>query len=97
MYSKFKKKYGVIVCLYVDDMLIFGTNIKGIQETKKYLNKIDIILEIKIKRHSKGLELCQSHYVEKILQRFEHLNIKEANTPFDRSIKLDENTGRAIT
>ena len=31
-----------------------------------------------------------------MLQRFEHLNIKEANTSFDRSIKLGENTGRAI-
>ena len=31
-----------------------------------------------------------------MLLRFEHLNIKEANTPFDRSIQLSENTGRAI-
>ena len=35
-------------------------------------------------------------FVEKVLQRFQHLNIKEANTPFDRSIKLGDNTGRAI-
>ena len=32
-----------------------------------------------------------------MLQRFEHLNIKEANTSFDLSIKLGENTRRAIT
>ena len=38
MYSKFTKEYGVIVCLYVDDMLIFGTNMKGVCETKKYLS-----------------------------------------------------------
>ena len=31
-----------------------------------------------------------------MLQRFEHININEANTPFDQSIKLGENTGRAI-
>ena len=35
--------------------------------------------------------------VEKMLQRFEHININEANTPFDQSIKLGENTGRTIT
>ena len=35
MYSKFTKEYGVIVCLYVNDMLIFGTNMKGVCETKK--------------------------------------------------------------
>ena len=95
----------IIVCLYVDDMLIFGMNMKGVCETKKYLssmfqmkylNEVDTILGIKIKRHSEGFALCQSHYVEKVLQRFEHLNIKEANTPFDRSIKLGENTERVI-
>ena len=57
----------------------------------KDLNEVNIILGIKIKRHSQGFALCQSDYVEKVLQRFEHLNIKEPNTPFDRSIKLDEN------
>lgn len=35
--SKFTKEYRVIICLYVDDMLIVGTNIKGINETKAYL------------------------------------------------------------
>ena len=58
MYSKFTKEYGVIACFHVDDILIFGTNMKGACETKKYLssmfqmkdlNKVDIILGIKIK------------------------------------------------
>ena len=58
---------------------------KGVCETKKYLspmfqmkdlNEVDTILGIKTKRHSEGFSLCQSHYVEKVLQRFEHLNIK---------------------
>ena len=62
----------------------------------KDLNEVDTILGIKIKRRSKGFTLCQSHYVEKVLQRFEHLNIKEANTPFDQSINLGENIGRGI-
>ena len=53
-------------------------------------------MEIKIKRHSEGFALCQSHYVEKVLQGFEHIYIKEAYTPFDRSIKLGENTKRII-
>ena len=35
IHYKFTKEYGVIVCLYVDDMLIFGTNMKGVYETKK--------------------------------------------------------------
>uniref|UniRef100_A0A2N9G9K8 Reverse transcriptase Ty1/copia-type domain-containing protein n=1 Tax=Fagus sylvatica TaxID=28930 RepID=A0A2N9G9K8_FAGSY len=40
VYSKFTSEYGVIVCLYVDDMLIFGTNMLGVCETKKYLASV---------------------------------------------------------
>ena len=37
IYLEFSKDYGVIICLYVNDMLIVSTNIQGINETKKYL------------------------------------------------------------
>uniref|UniRef100_A0A2N9HIK6 Uncharacterized protein n=1 Tax=Fagus sylvatica TaxID=28930 RepID=A0A2N9HIK6_FAGSY len=77
VYSKFTSEYGVIVCLYVDDMLIFGTNMLGVCETKKYLasvfkmkdlNEADTILGIKVKRHSEGYALCQNHYIEKLVE-----------------------------
>ena len=38
IYSKFTENYGAIICLYVDDMLIIGTNMDGVQDTKKYLS-----------------------------------------------------------
>ena len=68
IYSKFTKEYGVIVCLYVDDMLIIGTNMLGILETKKYLfsnfkmkdlGEVDTILGIKVRKHNGGYALCQ--------------------------------------
>jgi hypothetical protein len=105
IYSKFTKDYGVIVCLYVDDMLIFGANMKGVCQTKKYLasmfkmkdlNEVDTILGIKVKKHSGGYALCESHYIEKVLLKFKHLGKEKANTPFDSNIKLNENSGRAI-
>ena len=105
VYSKFTIEYEVIVCLYVDDMLIFGTNMLGVCETKKYLasmfkmkdlNEADTILGIKVKRHSEVYALCQSHYVEKMILKYTHLNVKEVNTPFDSNYKLVENTGRTI-
>ena len=105
VYSKFTSEYGVIVCLYVDDMLIFGTNMLGVCETKKYLasvfkikdlNEADTILGIKVKRHSEGYALYQSHYIENVLLKYKHLNVKKVNTSFDSNYKLVENTGRAI-
>ena len=67
VYSKFTVEYGVIVYLYVDDILIFGTNMLGVCETKKHLasmfkmkdlNEVNTILGIRVKRHSKGYALC---------------------------------------
>ncbi|KAK3032587.1 hypothetical protein RJ639_037351 [Escallonia herrerae] len=52
-----RNAYGVIICLYVDDLLIFGTNLEGIFETKEYLNsrfkmkdlnEVDTVLGIKV-------------------------------------------------
>ena len=48
----------------------------------KDLNKVDTISGIKVKKHSGGYALCQSHYIEKVLLKFKHLEIKVANTPF---------------
>nr|GEW69835.1 zinc finger, CCHC-type [Tanacetum cinerariifolium] len=105
IYSKFTKDYGVIICLYVDDILIVGTNMEGINETKKFLslcfqikdmNEVDTILGIKVKRHSGDYPLNQCHYIDKIIDKFQHLNIEEANTPYESSCKLVENNGRAV-
>jgi hypothetical protein len=105
MYSKFTKDFGVIICLYVDDMLIFSTNMIGIVETKRYLTSIfkmkdlgevETILGIKVKKHSSGYALNQSHYIEKMLDKFKHLNIKEVNTSFDSSMKLNDYCDKAI-
>ncbi|KAK6122523.1 hypothetical protein DH2020_043728 [Rehmannia glutinosa] len=69
----------VIVCLYVDDMLIMCSSHDLIMNTKNMLKKnfdmkdmrlSDVILGIKISRTSDGIVLSQSHYVESILRRF---------------------------
>nr|GEU79974.1 zinc finger, CCHC-type [Tanacetum cinerariifolium] len=46
----------------------------------KDMNKVDTILGIKVKRHSGGYALNQCHYIDKIIDKFQHLNIEEANT-----------------
>ena len=70
---------GVILCLYVDDILIFGTNLDVIDEVKSFLSQnfdmkdlgvADVILNIKLIRGENGITLLQSHYVEKIWSHF---------------------------
>lgn len=62
----------------------------------KDLGLVDTILGIKVKRNSGGYELNQTHYIEKMLEKFKHLNFKEVNTPFDPSVKLQKNNGRTV-
>jgi hypothetical protein len=67
---------GVILCLYVDDILIFGTSLDVIKKVKDFLSnnfvmkdlgQANVILNIKLKREgSGGVTLLQFHYVEKV-------------------------------
>ena len=62
----------------------------------KDLVEIDIITSIKIKRNSGGYALNQTHYIEKVVSKFSHLMIKDGNTPFDSSVKLEKNDGKVV-
>nr|AAP54028.1 retrotransposon protein, putative, Ty1-copia subclass [Oryza sativa Japonica Group] len=79
VYYRYGGGEGVILCLYVDDILIFGTSLNVIEEVKDYLSKnfemkdlgeADVILNIKLQRGDEGgITLVQSHYVDKALER----------------------------
>jgi len=74
VYTKTVGNACIIVCIYVNDMLILGTNMEDIKSTKRMLSNnfdmknlriADLILGIKITRTLDRLSLSQSHYVEK--------------------------------
>ena len=62
----------------------------------KDLGNVDTILGIKVRRNSGGFVLSHTHYVEKVLDKFSHLKIKEAHTSFDSNMKFEKNEGRAM-
>ena len=105
IYSKYEDNTCVVICLYVDDMLIFGTNLEVVCETKKFLGfkfdmkdlgEAEVILGIKITRTPNGLKLSQEHYVEKILRKFEHFDCKPVLTPYDPSSQLKKNIEHSV-
>ena len=106
IYMKNTNKGYVIICLYVDDMLIIGSNIEIIKTTKKMLNSkfdmkdmgvADVILGIKIFKTSEGYTLSQSHYVEKIMSKFGKHDDRPAMTPIDPNLHLFKNTGKGVS
>nr|ABB47727.2 retrotransposon protein, putative, Ty1-copia subclass [Oryza sativa Japonica Group] len=57
----------------------------------KDLGVADVILNIKLIRGENGITLLQSHYVEKILNRFGYIDSKPSPTPYDASLLLRKN------
>ncbi|GJU89678.1 zinc finger, CCHC-type containing protein [Tanacetum coccineum] len=106
VYSKFDNSgKGVIICLYVNDILIFRTNQNQVDKTKKFLSskfsmkdmgEVDVILGIKIKRENKGIVIIQSHYIEKILKKFNREDCSPVSTLMDPVEKLKPNTGKLV-
>ena len=101
VYYRYGGGEGVILCLYVDDILILGTSLDVINETKDFLSnnfemkdlgEADVILNIKLLREGNGgVTLVQSHYVEKVLSRFGYRECEPASTPYDPSKLLKKN------
>ena len=68
VYCRYGGGEGVILCLYVDDILILGTSLDVIKDIKvflsnnfemKYLGEADVILNIKLLREGNGgITLC---------------------------------------
>ena len=73
VYSKLFKVDCTIICLYIYDMLIFGTNIESINNAKLFLSshfemkdlrEADIILGVKIRKTKLSISLHQKHIKE---------------------------------
>jgi hypothetical protein len=100
VYYRYGGGESVILCLYVDDILIFETNIDAINEVKTFLSKnfdmkdlgeANVVLNIKLVKDESVITLLQSHYVEKVLSRFGFIDSKSSPTLYDPSVILRKN------
>ena len=57
----------------------------------KDLGVADLILGVRIIKTPQGLALSQSHYIEKVLDKFKYLNFNAFKTPIDLSCTFKEN------
>ena len=105
IFNKVENNSCIIICLYVDGMLIFGTNLQVVSNTKSFLRskfdmkdlgQAEVILGIKITRTLNGLNLSQEHYIEKILKRFEHFDCKPVSALYDPSSYLKKNREHSV-
>ncbi|GJW28025.1 zinc finger, CCHC-type containing protein [Tanacetum coccineum] len=107
VYRKFDESgRGVIIFLYVDDILIFGTNQVQVDLVREFLSQRfsmkdieedDVIFGIRIKHESNGIVISQSHYIEKVLKKFNYFYCSPVRTPIDTSEKLMPNNGHIVS
>ncbi|CAJ2657083.1 unnamed protein product [Trifolium pratense] len=109
-FSKCKSEYGVyvqkstssiiLICLYVDDLLVTGSDIAKIEKFKTVmmtefemtdLGEISYFLGIEFLKTSKGLMLHQRKYAGEILKRFNMSDCTYAITPMETNLKLEKN------
>ncbi|GJZ06065.1 zinc finger, CCHC-type containing protein, partial [Tanacetum coccineum] len=97
---------GDIICLYVDYMLIFSTDQVLVDMAKELLSskfsmkdmgEADVILGIRIKYESNGITIFQSHYIDKVLKKFNYFDCTPVSTHIDTSEKLMSNNGQAVS
>lgn len=98
LYSKCKENK-LYLLLYVDDVLILGTDKYEVTDLKNLLNKnfqmkdlgvISQYLGIQIEQNLElgYTELSQENYLKNVLKRFQMDNCKSINTPLDNNIDL---------
>ncbi|GJT00364.1 zinc finger, CCHC-type containing protein [Tanacetum coccineum] len=63
----------------------------------KDIGEADVILGIRIKHESNGIAISQSHYIDKVLKKFNYFNCTPVSTPLDTCEKLMPNKGLAVS
>lgn len=93
----------LILCLYVDDLIYTGTNMKMLNEFKKAmmskyemtdLGLMKYFLGIQVKQSPGCIFLSQEKYADDILKKFNTVDCKPMATPMAINEKLSKNDGQ---
>ena len=98
--KKFKSSY-IILLLYVDDMLVAGSDIQEINRLKKQLSSKFEMKDLGSARQILGmsiirdrvagtLKLSQEKYIQKVLEKFSMSDAKARSTPLGSNLKLSK-------
>ena len=94
-----------IVAVYIDDILLIGSNPEEIQELKqnlhttfgiKDLDHSNYFLGFEVCHHPSGVSLLQRKFTQELLKDFGHLSVEPTTTPLPINCKLTPNQGVAL-
>nr|GEW81398.1 hypothetical protein [Tanacetum cinerariifolium] len=61
------------------------------------MGEVDVIIGIMIKHESNGISISQSHYIKKVLKKFNYFDYTPVSTPLDTYEKLMPNRSLAVS
>ena len=87
----------LLICLYVDDLIVTGSNVEEIEAFKSQmmsgfemsnLGKLTYFLGIEFTEVAEGLVMHQMKYASDILKRFNMMNCNPSSSPAETNVKL---------
>ena len=98
-------KRTILLLLYVDDMIIIGDDLNGIQELKDFLSQFEMkdlghlsyFLGLEITYFTDGLYITQVKYASKLLSRVGLIDSKTVNTPVEFNARLIPLGGKPLS
>ncbi|XP_074379364.1 retrovirus-related Pol polyprotein from transposon TNT 1-94 isoform X2 [Apium graveolens] len=96
----------LVVSLYVDDLLVTGSNLKQIDNFKEEmkaafemtdLGKMTFFLGMEVQQNTNEIFICQKKYAKEILKKFNMDECKPTTTPMNNKEKFYEKDGAPKT
>ena len=102
LYVKLKDNDVLIMSLYVDDLLVTGSNELLVEEFKQEMMNVFEMTDLGLMTYFLGMEvkqsqnevfICQKKYAKEILKKFQMEECKATSTPMNQKEKLSKNDG----
>nr|KYP75090.1 Retrovirus-related Pol polyprotein from transposon TNT 1-94 [Cajanus cajan] len=102
LYVKHNRANILIISLYVDDLLVTGSDTRLVEKLKKEMMEVfemtdlglmTFFLGMEIKQGEHEVFICQNKYAKEILKKFKLDECKEMSTPMNQKEKLSKEDG----
>ena len=99
VYTSSSKEHTLLVGVYVDDLIITGSNIEGIEEFKSSMKTkfemtdfglLNSYLGIEVMQKRTKIKMCQTNYALEILGEFNMKDCNPVKTPMECQLKLNQ-------
>ena len=106
LFTKITQGRLTTILIYVDDLLLTGTDIQDIEDVKQFLSalfhmkdmgELKYFLGIEVDRSNQGMFLSQRKYIQDLLKEYNLLHCRPLKLPMDSHLKLTTDAGEALS